>query len=987
MVIGPHEAFARRWGWLVIALAVLLTYWPLSSFQYSVSHGDTLNCWLPWRAFITQCLMDGHFPLWNPHQQFGYPMHADLQGPTWYIESLAIGGTIGHSIYTLQALFLLYVIIGGLGMMRFARTLFDDARVGLIIGVAYALGGFFTGHQMHFYAVISAAWLPWLFDAAVRLFREPGWRNAARVALFQGLLLTGGNHTFTIIGGYVLFALFAAHAWERWRSSRWNGVRPLFVWCVLAVFGAAMIGAGVLHAWWETGPLLARAGGLSYAAAAVDPTTPRSLISLLFPYATGTDATALATDAPMANAYMGALLLPLALASLLRKRSVIENVLLVVGVLSAIAALGDLTPLHRLLWSFVPGMDLFRFPAYFRWFTWIAVLVLAAGTLRAYWANELRRGWLEGLLALTALVAIALAANAVFNTGPDNESYNFFERMRAMDLHHRILLSAAVSIPLLLITIVLAWRRKLSFPILLGIVLLEMGWNTSLAQWNTAVSDIKPHWLRDRISSLSDGPIIPEMVPTSTYNDNGTSIHYLAHNTQDFLGGFSRNGVNSFWLKNAMALEVEHTNLWNAMAKQPIAYLADRIIPFNEYDLENVDAVRDSGLVILQGDRTDALPAAPSDHVVVSGSTHDPFTFDVAAAGPRLLVLQQSHYPGWEVSVDGESTPLLHVNIAAMAVEVPAGVHTVRFRYRKPIVPWLLAISLITFFGLLFALVFGHHHTWTMNAQVLALAGAVCWSLFAHTPRRERAEVDVVKLVASIPDNAAVVMNDDRTLRNPLHGGMNGWSIRADKGNAAGSAIALLNAAHDFRAVELGLPNGRPLYWVDGMLKAHPDVRAAILDHFTVLEKNERNGSVLLHLDPRTSPANWRLLFQQPDTNSRWLTNEAPFGSGCTVHLDQLANDRNGSIVVDLLAGAPTSTEAVIVVERKHGEKTTDYRALPVRPSTDPHERSPLYATIPVDELYRPGEELKIYLWSHHGDSISEQGFRVRVAPRTFYAW
>ncbi|MCC6938322.1 MAG: hypothetical protein IT226_08885 [Flavobacteriales bacterium] len=988
MVIGPHEAFARRWGWLVITLAVLLTYWPLASFQYSVSHGDTLNCWLPWRAFITQCLNDGHFPLWNPHQQFGYPMHADLQGPTWYIESLAIGGTIGHSIYTLQALFLLYLIIGGLGMMCFVRTLFDDARIGLIIGVAYALGGFFTGHQMHFYAVISAAWLPWLFDAAVRLFREPGWTNAARVALFQGLLLTGGNHTFTIIGGYVLFALFAAHAWERWRSDRWNGVRLLLGWCAIAAIGAAMIAAGVLHAWWETGPLLARAGGLSYAAAAVDPTTPRSLISLLFPYATGTDMEFLGTDSPMANAYMGALLLPLAFASLLRKRSMIENVLLVVGVLSAIAALGDLTPVHRWLWSFVPGMDLFRFPAYFRWFTWLAVLVLAAGTLRAYWANELRRGWSVGLWVITTL-AIALAVHAFVNAGSDGESFTFFERMRAMDLHHRIVLSAAVTIPLLLITIVLAWRRELSFPILLGIVLLEMGWNTSLAQWNTAVSDIKPHWLHDRISSLSDGPIIPEMVPTSTYNDNGTSLHYLAHNTQDFLGGFSRNGVNSFWLKNAMALEVEHTNLWNAMSKQPVVYLADSIIPWSAYRKEAVDTNRDSGLVVLASGSplVFAQPRSTGDRAEVIGFDPDRFVVECKSERPVMLVLQQSHYPGWEVNVDGTPAPLLHVNIAAMAVEVPAGEHKVEFRYRKPIVPWLLAISLITFFGLLFALVFGHHPTWTMKAPVLALAGAVCWSLFAHTPKRERVEVDVLKLVTNIPDNAAVVMNDDRTLRNPLHGDMNGWSIRADKGSAAGSAIALLSAAHDFRSQEPGLPDGRPLYWVDGILKAHPDVRAAILDHFMVLEKKERNGSVLLHLDPRTSPANWRLLFQQPDTNSRWLTNEAPFGSGCTIALDELVNDRNGSIVVDLLAGAPTSTEAVIVVERKHGEKTTDYRALPVRPSTDPHERSPLYATIPVDELYRPGDELKIYLWSHHGDSISEEGFRVRVAPRTFYAW
>ena len=138
-VADRHKRWAARWGWLVITLAVLVTYWPLSSFQYTVTHGDTLNCWLPWRWFISSCLQDGHFPLWNPHQQFGYPMHADLQGPSWYVEAIALGGTVGHTIYTLQALFLFYVIIGGVGMMHLVRTLQQDARIGLVIGVAYAL--------------------------------------------------------------------------------------------------------------------------------------------------------------------------------------------------------------------------------------------------------------------------------------------------------------------------------------------------------------------------------------------------------------------------------------------------------------------------------------------------------------------------------------------------------------------------------------------------------------------------------------------------------------------------------------------------------------------------------------------------------------------------------------------------------------------------------------------------------------------------------
>lgn len=984
---GTQDNLARRWGWLVITLAVLLTYWPLSTFQYTLADGDALNCWLPWRSFITSCLMDGHFPLWNPHQQFGYPMHADLQGPTWYVESLAIGGTIGHSIYTLQALYLLYLIIGGIGMMRLVRTLHNDARIGLVIGVAYALGGFFTGHQMHFYSVISAAWLPWLFAAALRLLREPGWKNAARVALVQGLLLTGGNHTFTIIAGYALFALVVVHTWRRWKTDRWVGVRPILLWGALAVVAAAFIGAGVFHAWWETGPYLSRAGGLTYEAAAVDPVTPRSLISLLFPYGTSTDAAVLGTDAPMGNAYIGVLMLPLALAALFRKRSLVENVLLVAGTICALAALGDLTPVHRWLWSAVPGMDLFRFPAYFRWYTWLAALVLAAGTLRAYWSGELKRGVLEALLGITLLVACITTGLALGHLGHDGASVTFFERMRAIDLHRRIVFSAVVVVPLLLLAVVLAWRRRLSFPLLLGMVLLEMGWNTSLAQWNTAVSDIRPEWLHHRLSALSEGPIIPEMVPTSTYDDNGQRLRYLVHNTHDFLGGFSRNGVNTFWLKNAMSLELEHTALWNAMSQQPVAFLADSIVPWREYSKGSIPPEHYRGLAVLDegSSITFAKPCKEGDSIEMTEFDRNRFILKTTSAEGALLVLQQSSYPGWETLVDDHPAPLVNVNVAAMGVEVPAGSHAVEFRYHKPIVTWLLALSLVTFLGLLLALAFTTDAGLFGKAGSLVLAGMVGWSLFAHMHRLPRAEDGMNEAVNTLPDNASIVMNDDGSSPMPAQGDMVGWRLRADDPLAVGEAAMVLRAADQAR-IERAPEAAREVHWMDAALKPDPAVRAMVLDRYEIASKKEIGGTTDLHLAARDHSPEWRTI-QVESPALHWLSEASPFGSGCTIPMDSLARDRAGSLVVDLLANAPHEAVATIVFERKLGDRTTDYRTLPIGTSPAWRQALPCYAVLPIDEVYRPGEVLKIYVWSHLGDSLSEQGFRVRVAPRTFYHW
>jgi hypothetical protein len=69
------------------------------------------------------------------------------------------------------------------------------------------------------------------------------------------------------------------------------------------------------------------------------------------------------------------------------------------------------------------------------------------------------------------------------------------------------------------------------------------------------------------------------------------------------------------------------------------------------------------------------------------------------AAGRRLLVFTDLYYPGWTADVDGRPTDILRANFAFRAVAVPAGTHTIRFRYRPASVAWGAAGSAIGFAG------------------------------------------------------------------------------------------------------------------------------------------------------------------------------------------------------------------------------------------------------------------------------------------------
>jgi hypothetical protein len=62
---------------------------------------------------------------------------------------------------------------------------------------------------------------------------------------------------------------------------------------------------------------------------------------------------------------------------------------------------------------------------------------------------------------------------------------------------------------------------------------------------------------------------------------------------------------------------------------------------------------------------------------------------------PGVLVLSETWYPGWRVTVDGAPARLLRADYAFRGVALPAGHHVVEFRFRsRPAVAGLLLSAL-----------------------------------------------------------------------------------------------------------------------------------------------------------------------------------------------------------------------------------------------------------------------------------------------------
>lgn len=963
--VGP--ACMRRWGWLIVVASVLVVYWPLSTFGHGMDVNDAKNCWMPWRWLVASALQDGQFPTWAPYHQFGYPIHADLQGPAWYLEAIALGGTLGHDAYTLQVLYLAYLCIGGVGMQRVALRVQDDPTIAVVIGVAYALGGFFTGQQMHFYTVISAAWLPWFFHAVLDLLQVPGWRPAVRVAAFQALLLSGGNHTFTIISAYVCAILALVQCVRLVGQGDIRGLKRMLGHGVLAVALVLPMAAGTLLAAVEVVPLMSRTEGLSLEQAGHGAITWSAWRSIWMPYAVGTDPQVLGTDGPMANGYMGVIITAFAVLALVRRRSAVENTLLVIGGICFLVSLGPALPVHGLLWEYAPGMGRFRFPAYYRWFIWFSVLYSAAVSMHAWRTDGLSTRQVRVALLCMLLIGFALVPTFTMDAQGGTDAGGLYGRMTGMPLRGR----AWLALPGLVLPIgllcVAAGRRKFPALLLLGAVVLEMGWNTTLAQWNTAVSPLRPALITGRTAPLTKGPIVPEGLPLRHFKDDGTELHYLMYNSQDFLGHPVHGGYNSFWVANSFGLERDHTSLWRAMDRQPLVYFADSVSD----GLAAVDEVRDSGLVVVPGQFVAEVPTVRTYPAKATITGFDMRSIEVSCVtdGAALLVLQQSAYPGWSVTVDGHSAPLVPANLAAMGVVVPEGRHLVEFRFARKWIPWALWIGLVAQLGawLLLALTGPFRSVGLFG--VLFLSGTVCWSLLAHTPKAEALPRDVGALLERLKGSPVLYLNTDRSMPG------------------ADGAHRLRAEAPD-RMVDLPLgPWSQEGWWVDAGLATHRSIRAHILDKAEVVERVWYGRAEAVRLRPRTGAPPGQVLAQWASLGPRTMDATAPFSEGFEVDLAALQDGPDDELVVDFeYQGEPTA-DLVIVLDVKMGDTSVDYRTYPVQPVRVRGDRATFHAVCAVRELRRPGARLVVYPWLRGGGAVAVEGFRLRMSSRGLSYW
>jgi hypothetical protein len=135
-----------------------------------------------------------------------------------------------------------------------------------------------------------------------------------------------------------------------------------------------------------------------------------------------------------------------------------------------------------------------------------------------------------------------------------------------------------------------------------------------------------------------------------------------------------------------LAGEFGKVRLYENTGALPRANLVARVIPARTEEearrlVRSIDFNPRTSVILETGNPPSGIFTPDGTLEWLERST-DRLTLKVASPADTILVLADTHYPGWEAEIDGSPAPLYRANVTFRAVVVPAGTHEVRFRFR-----------------------------------------------------------------------------------------------------------------------------------------------------------------------------------------------------------------------------------------------------------------------------------------------------------------
>lgn len=669
-------------GWINAATLLLfpiLAYWQVATMGYTLKW-DAMDQFFQHLFFVCECYGHGQLPLWNPYQHLGQPFFADPLAGFWYPVNSVLAALLPCDARLVNASLIVHIIIGGFAMYSLLRGLGISGYVALCFALAYECNGMFVSNAQHLPYIVSAAWLPFVLDAFLRLLHRPSAYHSLFLGGVTTMLITGGYPAFTLILASFLVLLWVITGVKSLISKDYSALGLLVGYSFLGLLVCLVLSAGFLYSFWEVYPLSVRADAISLTQIHFGPFPPGALVSTVLPYVVSADVDAFGSNISMINAYMGLLAVVFLIPGLVYGKLPKKSFWVFMAIVALLASFGEVLPVRQWMAEWLPGFNKFRFPSTFRIFWMIAFMALAASGLQ-YVVNQLevkQKALLPQRLIL--LFGVVLLVFVLFSVGLGAKlSYPPLFNMRkapeylAAVRFHDLMLSQGVIVLALLALLYglfrLPWQRTAKL-LLVAWVVVEL---LLSAQFNipaTVISNRKMHRYLTEMAKLPQGfPMPGEKTIGSKLGDDRIALWptYYNHNTLYKQVGFG--GFNPFELKTKDRFNSGPCK--EVVWQNPVAFIETG-----------------TGAIAWQGWQPYGARLA----------------VDMATDGK--LVLSQVNYKGWQAKLNGHTVPITPYCETLVGIEIPKGKHLVSFTFERPLVAGLFGFCLVGYAIWLVAIVF-----------------------------------------------------------------------------------------------------------------------------------------------------------------------------------------------------------------------------------------------------------------------------------------
>lgn len=652
--------------YLILACIVL---WPLSLGVYALQY-DAIDVFLPWRFFGSEVIQNGDLPLWNPFQDGGYPFYADHQFSPWNPEFFIVSLFGRYNALTIQWLYIFYIALGGLGFRYLLKELGLTKQVAFFGGIFFMLSGIMIGHAQSIASILGAVWLPWALGSYIGVLKnnfKPIDTLRCITCLF--LMLSAGYQAVSIMLFYVILTLGIYQLVVLIKAKEKTQIhRFLLGHTALGVILGVLL-LGTIVSLVEVAPYLTRLSGLSIADTQRFIFHPKALFSLLFPLAS------LKQELPgmgisTLNVFSGTVSLFLLLFAskyYKQKHSPQLVILLVFGFIYGLSSLGPYTFVQPLFAQYVPGCDLFYYAVFYRFFTWLAVLILACIGLEYFLklGKKHYTAYFFGTLIIIYGTSILVTYDA-WSEISEHWTPNWHITFRAFSLKSSVLLQSLIHLFLAVAFGIIYFLTKHKKALLLLFLIAELGIISQLNIPVTVHGNSRTATLDNYLATMKSGFSLLNATENIGVSERTGLYGSIWRNQGNFTNSPALIGWTSFHLKDRDSLYKHHSALTEQLLKKPFTYVKSG-----------------NGNANVIGFAPNALKVE-----YANAETHD------------TLVVQQAVYPGWEASVNGKATKIITGDVFEQYIPI-SGSGEVSMRFSNDLIRVLFYLTHLGFILLL----------------------------------------------------------------------------------------------------------------------------------------------------------------------------------------------------------------------------------------------------------------------------------------------